>query len=477
MFTENYFFNFAKSIDLVCRNKKSIPIIFLDRPGHKKDLLNYKEVKFLKQVGFKGMVGERAILPKLDGSIGKVFLGFGTTNGFVLERFVLGAIISSLPENTYSIDEVPKKIDLEELLLGYFFSKYKFSYKKSNEIKILELKNLSENTLNFVGMKTIKPYVESEWIMRDLTNMPASHLGPDKFDEAILKFAKFHSMSFSAYRGKELLENNFPLIHVVGRASKEIPRLLDLSWGSRNSKKVTLVGKGVCFDTGGLNLKSSPSMNIMKKDMGGAANVLALAHLIISNSLDIRLRVIIPIVENSISALSFRPGDVLVSRKGLTIEVNNTDAEGRLILADALAFASEETPEILISMATLTGAARVALGPDIAPFFSTERMFSNLIKKGGLAKYDPVWELPFHEPYEGMIISEIADLDNAPSGPFGGALTAALFLKRFVSPESIFSHFDIYAWSPENKPGRSKGAVSQGIRALYYAIKNRLKIK
>jgi leucyl aminopeptidase len=269
-------------------------------------------------------------------------------------------------------------------------------------------------------------------------------------------------------RGQELLEQNFPMIHAVGRAAEQAPRLIDLSWG-QSGPRLTLVGKGVCFDTGGLNLKPASSMALMKKDMGGAATVLGLAHMIMALKLEVQLRVLIPAVENSVSAPANRPGDILTSRLGLTVEINNTDAEGRLVLADALALGAEENPDLMISMATLTGAARVAVGPDIAPYFTDDTAVAHALDVAGVAAADPVWRLPLHDPYEAMIEPGIADLDNAPKGGFAGATTAALFLRRFTG-QTRYAHFDVYGWSPTSAPARPKGGVGMGARAILEAL-------
>jgi leucyl aminopeptidase len=261
------------------------------------------------------------------------------------------------------------------------------------------------------------------------------------------------------------------MIHTVGRASTRDPRLLDMRWGDVGPK-LTLVGKGVCFDTGGLNIKPGGSMGLMKKDMGGAATVLGLAHMIMGLGLKLRLRVLVPAVENSIDGNAFRPQDILTSRKGLTVEINNTDAEGRLVLADALTLSDEDDPDLVISMATLTGAARVAVGPDISPFFTDDHTHAAAIAKAGAQVADPVWQLPFHPPYEAMIEPGIADLDNAPKGGFAGCITAALFLRRFV--ESPYMHFDVYGWNPSAAPGRPKGGVGMGARAILAALPDML---
>ncbi len=259
------------------------------------------------------------------------------------------------------------------------------------------------------------------------------------------------------------------MIHAVGRASTRPPRLIDLRWGA-TGPALTLVGKGVCFDTGGLNIKTGGFMSLMKKDMGGAATVLGLAHMIMALKLPIRLRVLIPAVENVIAGDAMRPKDILTSRKGLTVEVNDTDAEGRLVLADALALADEEKPELLISMATLTGAARTAVGPDLAPFYSDDEPFVAALTDAARRVADPVWRMPFWTPYESVIEPDIADLDNAPGFGFAGSITAALFLRRFVTASPRYVHFDIYGWQPTAAPGRPKGGAGQGARAILDAL-------
>ena len=265
---------------------------------------------------------------------------------------------------------------------------------------------------------------------------------------------------------------NFPMIHAVGRASAEAPRLIDMVWGDKDAPKVTLVGKGVCFDTGGLDIKPSSSMLLMKKDMGGAANVLGLASMIMAARLKLRLRVLIPAVENAISANAFRPGDVLTSRKGITVEIGNTDAEGRLVLADALALADEEKPEILVDMATLTGAARVALGPDLPPFYTQDDRLAGELADAASAAADPLWRMPLWKPYDAKLSSKIADMNNVTTDGFAGSITAALFLQRFVEKAASWAHFDIFAWSPNDRPHCPVGGEAQGIRALELCCRN-----
>jgi leucyl aminopeptidase len=306
-----------------------------------------------------------------------------------------------------------------------------------------------------------------------LINTPTNDMGPAELEAAARALAANHRAEIMVTAGAELLAGNLLMIHAVGRASTEAPRLIDLSWGRADAPKVTLVGKGVCFDTGGLDIKPSSGMLLMKKDMGGAANVLGLASMIMAAGLPIRLRVLIPAVENAISGNAFRPGDVLPSRKGLTVEIGNTDAEGRLILADALALADEEAPDLLIDMATLTGAARVALGPDLPPFYTGDDRFAAELAAAATEVEDPLWRMPLWKPYEAKLASKIADTNNVTSDGFAGSITAALFLQRFVERASSWVHFDIFGWNPSDRPWGPTGGEAQGIRALLRVLTQR----
>jgi leucyl aminopeptidase len=307
---------------------------------------------------------------------------------------------------------------------------------------------------------------------RDLINTPANDLGPDGIEAAARHLADRHGASFSSIVGDQLLKQNFPMIHAVGRASTTEPRLIDFSWGPDDAPRITLVGKGVAFDTGGLDIKPSSSMLLMKKDMGGAAAALALADMVMGAGLPVRLRVLIPAVENAISGTAFRPGDILPSRKGLTVEIGNTDAEGRLILGDALALADEESPDLVIDFATLTGAARVALGPELPPFYTEDDGLAADISRIGLAVNDPVWRMPLWEPYAAQLDSKVADINHI-GGPMAGSITAALFLRRFVTAAKGHVHFDIFAWNNATKPGRPEGGEVQAARLIYALLKER----
>ena len=308
--------------------------------------------------------------------------------------------------------------------------------------------------------------------VRDRVNAPSNLFGPDELEAAARKVAKAGGAKLSVVSGAKLAKE-FPLVHTVGAASTRAPRLIDFTWGNPKHPKVTLVGKGVCFDTGGLDIKPSAGMLLMKKDMGGASNVLGLAQLIMGAKLKLRLRVLIPAVENSIAGNAFRPGDVFKSRKGLTVEIGNTDAEGRLILCDALALADEESPELLIDLATLTGAARVALGPDLPPFYTDDDALADGLARHAVKTNDPLWRMPLWRAYNSMIDTPIADVNNAGSGGFGGSITAALYLRRFVERAKAWVHFDIFAWVPNAKAGRPKGGEQQAMRALFSYLNER----
>jgi len=307
-------------------------------------------------------------------------------------------------------------------------------------------------------------------LARDLVNTPASDMGPAELEAAARAVAAEGGAAFSVTTGEALLAANLPMIHAVGRASAAAPRLIDFVWGRSDAPRLTVVGKGVCFDSGGLDIKSASAMEIMKKDMGGAAAALALAALIMGSGLDLRLRVLIPAVENAISGDAFRPGDVLRSRKGLTVEIGNTDAEGRLVLADAMALGAEDNPDLMVTLATLTGAARVALGPDLPPFYCDDEAFAERLLAAARRSHDPVWRMPLWAPYNALFSSTVADINNSGGSAFAGSITAALFLKRFAPERGRWAHFDIYAWRPKSAPGRPAGGEAQAVRALFAAL-------
>ncbi len=420
------------------------------------------DVAWLSANGFTAALGAVCVCPATDGGIGSVYMGLGGKEQKRV-RFAIAAGVSKLPDGTYTLTTTLEGDQLDEAALGLLLSGYQFDRYKSQ-------KPVSRSFVAPDGVDTdrIEAMAAGEALTRDLINTPASDMGPQELEDATKALATSHGAAVSVVTGEALLKQNFPLIHTVGRASNRAPRLLDMTWGDRGPK-LTLVGKGVCFDTGGLNLKPGASMGLMKKDMGGAATVLGLAHMIMALNVPVQLRVLIPAVENSVDGSAFRPGDILTSRSGLTVEINNTDAEGRLVLADALALAEEGAPDHIISMATLTGAARVAVGPDLAPFYTTDDTMAQALPQAAKTVADPVWQMPFHDPYEKMIEPQIADLDNAPAGGFAGSITAALFLRRFVT-QTAYTHFDVYGWNPAAAPARPKGGAGQGARALLAAL-------
>jgi leucyl aminopeptidase len=422
------------------------------------------EQRWLGAAGFSGRLGQFVVLPAPDGTPAAAVFGMGDGATRRRGRFHVAKAVEQLPEGDWHIATELSPSAAEEAALGALLGAYRFGrYKTANAPKA----RLKVPT--GVDAARLEIIAASEGLTRDLINTPASDMGPDELEAAMAALASDCGAKLSVIRGEELLTRNFPMIHAVGRASPRAPRLLDLRWGSEGPA-LTLVGKGVCFDTGGLNIKPSSGMSLMKKDMGGSATVMGLARSIMMLGLKLRLRVLVPAVENSVAGNAFRPKDVLTSRKGLTVEVNDTDAEGRLILADALALADEEKPDLLISMATLTGAARVAVGPDLAPYYCDDDAVAAAIAMGGAGVADPVWRMPFWAPYESVIEPEIADLDNAPGFGFAGSITAALFLRRFVTDSPRYVHFDIYGWQPTAAPGRPKGGVGQGARALLAAM-------
>ncbi|MDA5092601.1 leucyl aminopeptidase family protein [Aliiroseovarius sp. KMU-50] len=421
--------------------------------------------------GFKAALGEVLAVPGEDGTVSVALVGYGAPKDRARKRFGLAAARAKLPAGTYQLQGSLEGEALDEAALGWLLEGYRFDRYANQSRPVAEL--IAPDGVDAARLEAI---AAGEALTRDLINTPTQDMGPADLEQIARDLAVQFQADIAVTEGEALLEQNYPMIHAVGRAAHlpdRCPRLIDMRWGEEGPQ-LTLVGKGVCFDTGGLNLKPGGSMALMKKDMGGSATVLGLARMIMSLGLKLRLRVLIPAVENAVSGNAFRPGDILTSRKGLTVEVNNTDAEGRLVLADALALADEETPDLIISMATLTGAARVAVGPDLSPFYATRPEDADAIRNGAKHVADPVWEMPLWSPYETMIEPGIADLDNAPKGGFAGSITAALFLNRFVTDTPRYMHFDIYGWNPTSAPARPKGGVGMGARAILAALQDLL---
>jgi leucyl aminopeptidase len=421
---------------------------------------------FASACRFEPAPGRHQILPNLDGRIAGVVFGLEAEDARARDLFLPGQLAAALPAGVYRFANSPYNAALAAL--AWELSSYRFGRYKSNSSDCPKL-----CIPDGVDAARIERIAAGVMLGRDLINTPANDMDPEALEEAVLGLARRRGAKTAVIRGDRLIEANLPLIHAVGRASAAAPRLAEFSFGEEAHPKVTVVGKGVCFDSGGLDIKPESAMKLMKKDMGGAATALALAFMVMDAGLPVRLRVIVPIVENAISGRAMRPGDIYKSRNGLTVEIGNTDAEGRLILADALALADEEAPDMLFDFATLTGAARVALGPDLPPYYTADEALAAKIEKIGAAVQDPVWRLPLWDPYSKFLESQFADLNNISSTPFAGSITAALFLRRFVEKAKSWAHFDIFAWTPNAKPGRPEGAEVQAARLLYDLIEER----
>ncbi|WP_374435202.1 M17 family metallopeptidase [Tabrizicola sp.] len=416
---------------------------------------------WLTATGFEASLGEVRLLPGADGGVAGAVAGYGSAQARRRQRFGLAKAVAGLPQGDWRLEGQLDPAERVEAALAWLLSGYRFDrYRPKKKASALPRLVCPDG----VDAARLIAMAEGEALTRDLINTPAEDMGPAELEAAFLALAQEFGATTEVIRGDDLLAQNFPMIHAVGRASPRTPRLMGLRWG-KMGPKLTLVGKGVCFDTGGLNLKPSSGMNLMKKDMGGAATVMGLARMIMALDLKVQLRVLVPAVENLVAGNALKPKDILTSRKGLTVEVNDTDAEGRLILGDALAYACEDAPDVLVSMATLTGAARVAVGPDLAPYYTDDEALAQALEAGARSGFDPVWRLPFHDAYESVIEPGIADLDNAPGYGFAGSITAALFLRRFVEGPR-YVHFDIYGHTPSDQPARPKGGVGQGARAL-----------
>jgi leucyl aminopeptidase len=416
--------------------------------------------------GFAGKPGACLTLPADDGAIAQVLFGLEEEAAKSRDLFRPGALPGLLPAGVYRFANAPH--DPRLAALAFALGCYRFDrYRKVDPANVRLVPPDGVDAADLARM------ADAARLARDLVNTPSNDMGPAELELAARELAERYGASFNCIIGDELRQQNFPLIHTVGMASTRAPRLIDFSWGDPAHPRVTLVGKGVCFDTGGLDLKPSSGMLIMKKDMGGAANVLALAQMAMDAKLKVRLRVLIPAVENAVAGNAFRPLDVFPSRKGVTVEIGNTDAEGRLILADALAFADEEKPDLLIDMGTLTGAARVALGPDLPPFYTNDETLAADVARFAKQENDPLWRMPLWPPYDSWLDSKVADLNNAPGGTFAGSITCALFLQRFVGQARQWLHLDIYAWTPAAKPARPEGGECQGARALFKLLSER----
>jgi leucyl aminopeptidase len=451
--------------------EKSVPIWFVSKDDWADFRAGLSEIaaRFVAATGFEPAPGRHLLVPGGEGALQAVYFAI-EAKGAWADPFLAGKLAGLLPAGVYRFENQPhgSTAAAELAALAWLLSSYRFTRYKPAPAPLPRLR-----APEGVDAGRLERIATGITLARDLINTPANDLGPEALEEAALALAKRHRLKPVVIRGEKLLKEKFPLIHAVGKAAAQEPRLVDFSWGPPNAPKVTLVGKGVCFDTGGLDIKPDSAMALMKKDMAGAATALGLAHMIMDAELAVRLRVLLPIVENSISGNAFRPGDVYPSRKGPTVEIGNTDAEGRLILADALALADEEAPDFLFDFATLTGAARVAMGPDLPPFYTGDDEFAAAIAYHGNAVNDPVWRLPLWPPYASLLEGKVGEINNIGGTPFAGSIIAALFLKRFVEQTKFWAHFDIFGWTPSAKPGRPEGGEAQTARLLFDLLEKR----
>jgi leucyl aminopeptidase len=429
--------------------------------------------RFADISGFKGRAGEILILPQPNGEMDCVLFGLGTAPKDIsqLDAMAFRGLAAKLPEGQYQIASAPAGYSPAAIALAWSLGLYGFTRYKSGQARSKARLIAAEG----VDVTETRAIADACTLAKDMVNTPANDMGPVEIEAIARDLAKSFGATISVITGDDLLSQNYPAVHAVGRAADpaRASRMIEMAWGEADHPHICIIGKGVVFDTGGLDMKPSAGMRLMKKDMGGAAHALALAQMIMALGLSVRLSVLVPVVENAISGDAMRPGDVLASRKGLTIEVGNTDAEGRLILADALTRACELSPALTIDMATLTGAARVALGPQVIPFYTPDDDLAADIAHASDQTGDPLWRMPLWDGYRPALDSDIADIKNDPDGwAQAGSVTAALFLQRFA-PEGAWVHLDIFAWNPRNRPGFPSGGEAQAIRALLAMIKSR----
>ena len=456
-------------------NISSVPLI----PVTPSSLQNYLELQddfssnWVKNNNFKAKPHDYCIVPDQSGSIKSVLFGINEQDGSQNTAFIwcISALAKKLPVETYHLDVDWTEEDLVSAEIGWGLGAYQFDFFKKN---FLEPKPSATLKVNETHLSKINAFVDAFTLVRDLVNTPANHMMPEDMSQLAQELSSQHKAVFSEVVGNELLEQNFPAIHAVGRASDHEPRLLQLNWNmDTDYPLLTLVGKGVCFDTGGLDLKPSKFMRQMKKDMGGAAHVLGLAHLIMTLKLPVRLQVLIPAVDNAISGDAYRPGDIIETRAHKTVEIDNTDAEGRVVLCDALTLACESSPDLIIDFATLTGAARVAVGTEIPALFCNKNKLSSDIQRACENTGELLWPLPLHQEYRYQLDSSVADIANASPQGYGGAITAALYLNEFVEDEIDWVHIDVMAWNTRQRPGRPKGGEAMGLLVIYKFLQNR----
>jgi leucyl aminopeptidase len=450
----------AGAISVAALTKDRLPAWLVEAPEHERN--------WLTATGFSAEPGKLALVPADNGRLARVVVGVDEGSEPGAGMWALAGLPDALPEGSYRLETAPDDADPTRLALGWALATYAFTryrVKKAAAAALVWPERADRGR--------VERLARGAFLARDLANTPAGDLGPAELAAEAVRVAKAGGARHRVTVGDELLAENYPTIHAVGRAAAQPPRLVDFVWGETAAPKVTLVGKGVCFDTGGLDLKTASGMRLMKKDMAGAAIVLGLAQAIMDANLSVRLRVLLPLVENAVAGNALHPMDIVRTRKGLTVEIGNTDAEGRLILCDALAEASTEKPALLVDMATLTGAARVALGPELAALFCNNEELAQGLLAAAQTEEDPMWRMPLWRPYRKMIDSKIADINNVSESPHAGAITAALYLQEFVEPDIPWAHLDVMAWNPQSRPGRPEGAEATALRALYMHIAQR----
>lgn len=443
------------------------PIIALDKKGFDAWSKNADKTDAAQAAsqGFAGAEGDMAYITGPNGDLTAVLSGLGPVD----RAAKLGGLALRLPEGNYEFEATLSKDETAQAALYWATGQYRFGRYLKKPGKAPRRLKLSSS----VNGKRTHTLVQSIFLVRDLINTPPNDMGPDELAAAAEIIAKEFSASLNVIVGDDLLKANLPAIHAVGRAAEVAPRLIDMTWGNASDPKVTLVGKGVTFDTGGLDLKSAAGMFLMKKDMGGGALVLGLARVIMAMALPIRLRVLIPAVENSVAGNAYRPSDIIPTRKGISVEIGNTDAEGRVVLCDALALGDEEKPDLMLDFATLTGAAMIGLGSDLGALFANDEKLAQGLLKGGEATGDPMWRMPLWQPYREALKSEPADLNNMANTSYGGAITAALYLEHFVETAKAWAHMDVYCWRTAAKPARPKGAEAHSLLATFSYLENR----
>ena len=448
------------------QNTLATPIVVIDKAHFDTWLKSQTKAiqQWLQVNAFKAEPCQILALPDSQHGIKAILLAIDPTD----KLYCLGDLNDRLNDGLYSIEDPYTLLDLSLAYLGFALGTYRFQhFVAERQKKSVQIKISSEL------YKQLAPQVNALFWVRDLINLPAESLGPTQLALEAQELADVYKADCKILVGNALLEQGYPLIHTVGRASDEAPRLVEINWGNKKHPKISLVGKGVCFDSGGLNIKTGEGMSTMKKDMGGAAHALGLARLIMEYKLPVRLQVLVPIVENAINGHAYRPGDIFISRKGLSVEIGNTDAEGRLILADALTKASENKPELIIDFATLTGAARIAMGHTIAALFCNDDKMATDLLKASEKIGDPIWRMPLFAGYKKMIRGKFADLSNMANHAYGGAITAALFLEYFVDENIPWAHFDLNAWNIAAQPGRPEGGEVMSLRAVFKYLEDR----